>query len=203
MTAGRTFLVRHGRTAWNADGRFRGRSDVPLDERGLAEAARAAARLVRERPAVLATSPLRRALQTAEVIAAACGLEPVVHDGLVDLDHGEWTGLSRAEAEARDPDAFARFRGAPFEARPPGGEELRSVLARTRRALEELMAERPGAAIAIVSHEIPIRLLLGELLGIPGEAIWRLDVPTGSVSVLEAAGGPAGEIRVVEIGAIG
>ncbi|HXF71328.1 MAG TPA: histidine phosphatase family protein [Actinomycetota bacterium] len=201
--ASRVFVVRHGRTAWNAGERFRGRSDLPLDERGLAEAARAAARLARERPAVLATSPLRRAVQTAEVIAAACGLEPVVHDGLTDLDHGAWTGLSPAEAEARDPEAFARFRAAPLEARPPGGEELRSVLARTRRALEEIMAEHPEAPIAVVSHEVPIRLLLGELLGICGEAIWRLDVPTGSVSVLEAEGGAPGRLRAMEIGALG
>ncbi len=199
----RVYVVRHGRTAWNADGRFRGRCDVPLDERGLAEAARAAARLARERPALalLATSPLRRAAQTAEVIAAACGVEPVVHPGLIDLDHGAWTGLRPVEAEARDPEAFARFRETPLEARPPGGEDLRSVLARILGALDELMAERPGAPVAVVSHEVPIRLVLGHLLGTPDGTIWRLEIPTGSVSVLEREDG--GGLRVVEIGALG
>jgi broad specificity phosphatase PhoE len=194
------YLVRHGRTPANAEGRFRGRADVPLDERGLDEAARAATILAGSGAVALASSPLRRSTQTAEVLAAALGLPVRIEPGLIDLDHGAWTGLTAEEACARDPEAFARFRDEPLGSRPPGGEPLAEALERVRATLLRLVARHGGAPVVAVSHEVPIRLVLADALGIRDGALWRLDVPTGSVSTLEVSDGG---FRVLAIGRTG
>ncbi|HWO71196.1 MAG TPA: histidine phosphatase family protein [Actinomycetota bacterium] len=186
--SGTLYLVRHGRTKVNAEGRFRGRCDVPLDEVGLAEAGRAARMLSGSGAVALASSPLIRSTQTAEVLAAALGLPVQIDPGLVDLDHGDWTGLTPEEAAARDPEAFACFRSEPLRSTPPGGEALADTLRRTRAALRDLVERHGGAPVVAVSHEVPIRLVLADALGVRDEALWRHDVPTGSVSVLEASG---------------
>ena len=183
------FLVRHGRTALNAQGRFRGLADPPLDETGLSEA-EAAAAVIATRPnanrplAAIATSRLIRARQTAEAIGLAAGREPFVLDELLDLDHGRWQGLTPDEAKAIDPAAYERFRHDPRGCTPPGGEALADVEARMRSALRSLASRYPGEDMVAVSHEIPIRLLVSGLRGVDGPAIWELDLPTASVTTL-------------------
>lgn len=180
----RIFLVRHGRTALNAQGRFRGRRDVPLDERGLVDAAEASRRLAGIALAAVYTSPLLRTRQTAEAVAATSGASVVVEPDLVDLDHGRWEGLTLEEAAALDPEAFERFRADPRAAEAPGGEPLDEVERRMVAALERIGARYPGGACAAVSHEIPIRLAIAHLAGVHGPAVWELPVPTGSVTEL-------------------
>lgn len=180
----RIFLVRHGRTALNAQGRFRGRRDVPLDEQGLADAAEAARRLARVRLAAVYTSPLLRTRQTAEAVAASSGAPIVVEPDLIDLDHGRWEGLTPGEAAALDPDAFERFRSDPRAAEAPDGERLAEGEARVLATLWRIGARHPGGACAAVSHEIPIRLAIAHLADVRGPAVWDLPVATGSVTEL-------------------
>jgi broad specificity phosphatase PhoE len=178
-------LIRHGRTALNAAGRFRGLADPPLDEEGLAEVARTAEAL-RGRPvAKVATSRLRRAVQTAQAVARVLELEPVVDPGLLDADMGAWEGFTREEAAARDPEAFARYVQDPRGAVVPGGDALADVEARVREAVEVLAASHPGGEVVAVSHEAPIKLLVSAALGIDGAGIWALDLPTASRTILE------------------
>lgn len=189
------FLVRHGRTPLNAEGRFRGLRDVPLDEQGLADAERAARRLAGVGLVAVATSPLRRTRQTAEIIAAATGAPIEVEPDLIDLDHGRWEALTAEEAAALDPEAFQRFREDPRAAEAPGGERLADVERRVLAALRRVGERHDGAACAAVSHEIPIRLAVADLLGVHGAAVWHLVVPTGAVVELRYE---AGRLDLVE-----
>lgn len=182
--SGTIFLVRHGQTALNAQGRFRGRQDPPLDDRGLVETADATRQLLGMGIRAVYTSPLLRAVQTAQLIARACGSRLTKHPGLTDLDHGRWEGLTPAEAAERDPEAFRRFRQNPRNAAAPGGERLVEVERRLFSALTSIADHHVGEAVAAVSHEIPIRLVIAGLAGIEGPALWDVPLPTGAVTRL-------------------
>ena len=102
-------LARHGETDWNREQRFQGHADPPLNQTGRAQAVDLAVALAGEPLAAVYSSPLRRALETAEIVAAAHGQEPVTVDALLEVDVGSWQGLTRAEIEERYPDQFARW----------------------------------------------------------------------------------------------
>jgi probable phosphoglycerate mutase len=178
------YLVRHGRTALNAQGRFRGRNDVPLDDRGFVDAAEAARALAGAGIRAVYASPLLRTRQTAEFVARASNASVETEPDLIDLDHGRWEGLRPEEAAARDPEAFARFREDPRHAEAPGGERLADVERRVVGALERIGARHDGSVCAAVSHEIPIRLVIAHLRDLPGPAMWGTELPTGSVTEL-------------------
>ncbi len=188
------FLVRHGRTALNAEGRFRGRQDPPLDEVGRNQAAEAARTLRSIGLVAVYTSPLLRAVQTAEAVAQAAGVHVTVLEGLIDLDYGHWEGLTEDEARRRDEAAFRTFRAQPWEAIAPGGEALIGVVERVRRALVEATSTHPGQPVAAVSHEVPIRLLVARARGIDDGSLWDLPLSTGSVTELTVT--PEGGIRI-------
>ena len=178
-------LARHGRTDANGGGFFVGQWDVPLNATGLAQA-RALAAEVRDRGlARLYTSPLRRAVQTAETVAAAAGLRPVTDPRLAETDAGRWQARPRDEARARDPERYRLLRRAPERFRYPGGESLREHQERVRAALSEIAARASPALV--VCHHGTIRCALA--LGHPrGLAAWReLDVPNASVIALPEA----------------
>jgi broad specificity phosphatase PhoE len=139
----RVYLARHGRTALNADGRLRGLSDPPLDDVGQAEAARLAEELAGYSPAVVISSPLQRAVVTAEVIAAAAHVRAVVDQRLGDRDYGPWTGQPRAQVEQR----FGSIDAA------PGVEPAAAVAARALAAFTELTSEYPPGPVVMVSHD--------------------------------------------------
>jgi broad specificity phosphatase PhoE len=175
------FVVRHGRTALNAQGKFRGHLDPPLDDEGVRQAQAAARRLQVRPPIHVSSSPLRRAWETAEAIARLSGA-PVSEDAdLIDLDYGAWAGLSPGEAAARDPEAFAIYQQDPGRAAPPGGEPLSAVVDRVLKALQRLAEGFAGQTVAAVSHEIPIRLAVGHVAGLRGPDVWDLLLPTASI----------------------
>ncbi len=177
-------IVRHGRTAWNREVRFRGRTDLALDEVGLRQA-QAAAQAVRSRwPAASAvyTSPLRRAQQTATPIAEALGLVAQPCEALVDVDYGEWTGLSPAEARERDPERYRLWWTSPQELQFPQGESLLQVQARLQTLLEHLLQEYAGRTVVLVGHMVVNRVLLCTLLGLDLGFFWRLGQDPAAVN---------------------
>lgn len=150
---GRIFLVRHGRTALNADGRLRGHLDPPLDDVGQREAAAVAAQLSQWRIVKILSSPLLRALQTAAAIAETTQVPVTAVDDLIDRDYGEWAGEVEAEI-------CARF-GSVDEA--PGVEPLEAV---TRRSVDLLQAQLSVLAhgdVVLVSHDAVNKALLARL----------------------------------------
>jgi len=149
----RVYLVRHGRTALNADGRLRGLSDPPLDLVGQAEAQRLAADLAQYVPNVVITSPLRRAVSTADAIGATADIPVVIDKRLNDRDYGPWTGRPRAEIEAQ----FGSVDNA------PGVEPADAVSARALVAFNKLTSEYQDGPLVLVSHDAFNTALLRKL----------------------------------------
>jgi broad specificity phosphatase PhoE len=181
-------VVRHGRTALNAQGRFRGLADPPLDEAGEREVAETARRLAGRFVAVVATSRLLRARQTAHAVSLVTDVEPIVDPGLLDVHMGAWEGLTSAEAGDRDPDAFDVYLRDPRAATAPGGDALADVETRIRSAVAALAAAHDGGEVVAVSHEAPIKLLVSAVLGVDGAAVWSLDLPTASLTTIHVDG---------------
>ena len=183
----RIVLVRHGQTAWNREVRFRGQADVELDEFGLQQAQATGRYLVTRWPVVAVyASPLRRATQTAEAIARAHGLTAHPLEGLLDIDFGEFQGLSLDEAAQRYPAVYRAWDEAPHTVRFPGGERLDDVRNRIVAALDEVIARHPEQAVALVSHTVANRVLLCAVLGWGNDRFWRLRQETCAVNVFDA-----------------
>ena len=168
MTARRVVLWRHGRTAWNAEGRFQGQSDVPLDELGQAQAAAAARRLAALRPDRLVASDLSRARRTADALAGLTGL-PVGEDArLRETWAGRWEGLLTAEIRERHGAEYARWRWGSADMPAGGGETRTEVAARMTAVVEEVAATLPDRRLAVlVTHGGGARLAIALLLGLP------------------------------------
>ncbi len=183
-------LVRHGETEWNRVERFRGRADVPLNATGLAQAEATGRRIAAdETPAAVYSSPLSRAVVTAEAIARHFALAVQAHPGLADIDYGQWQGLTPDEARARWPEIVHAWYNAPQTARIPGGETLDDLRARAMAAVNELAARHAGQSIVLVGHTVVNRIILLSVLGLGNERFWRLRQDTCAVNVFEAEGG--------------
>jgi probable phosphoglycerate mutase len=148
-------LARHGETDWNREGRFQGHADPPLNAIGRAQAARLSKRLDGAALAAVYSSPLKRALETAGVVASAHGLEPVALDALREVDVGSWQGLTRAEVESRFPEGLTRWLD--YEQGWEDGESYEQMGERVIPALLELAAAHGGEQILAVTHGGPIR----------------------------------------------
>ncbi|GAA1275741.1 histidine phosphatase family protein [Sphaerisporangium rubeum] len=161
----RIVFWRHGQTQWNVEQRFQGHTDIPLDETGVAQAARAAALLAALRPSMIVSSHLRRAHDTAAKLAALTGLEIMVDKDLRERGGGEWEGLTRSEIRASWPVEYAAWEA-------PGGEVVTGVADRvaaaTLRWADRLTGDGP---LVVASHGAAIRLGVARLLGLP-EALW-------------------------------
>jgi broad specificity phosphatase PhoE len=157
-------LARHGETDWNRDSRFQGHADPPLNELGRQQAAALAEALTHEQLAAVYSSPLRRALETAQVVAGRHGLEAVPVEGLREVDVGSWQALTRDEVERRFPVQFRRWldHGRGWD----DGETYEEMGERVLAALEELVARHEGERILAVTHGGPIRAALARAEGV-------------------------------------
>ncbi|MGH3622339.1 MAG: bifunctional RNase H/acid phosphatase [Sciscionella sp.] len=181
----RLLLLRHGQTELSAARRYSGRGNPELTELGARQAKAAATRLSTvDAPAAVVSSPLSRALRTAREVATAVGLQPVVDDGLIELDFGAWEGLTFAEAAERDPEAHRRWLADPMMP-IPGGESLEAVHRRVRRVRDELLARYRGQTVIVVSHVTPIKTLLRMALDTGPAIFYRLHLDLASLSIVE------------------
>ena len=180
-------FVRHGETTWGALGKFAGREDVELTERGRLEAKAVASRIAPLRPAAVLTSPLQRCRDTAEAIAAAAAWTPPIRpaDALLDGALGEWTGCTGAEIAKRWPSKYARWRIEPDSA-PPGGESFTAVRKRVGPLITEVVDEFAGLTVVLVSHAAAIKMALVEAFGVPSAVAYRMRVDTASMSAFNA-----------------
>jgi probable phosphoglycerate mutase len=183
-----TVLVRHGSSVLSPERRFSGRGDVPLSPDGLAQAARVAARLAARGgiDAVL-SSPLRRARQTAEAIAAALpGSVPQLDfdDDLMETDFGRWEGLTFGEVREQWPDELTGWLASPDLA-PPGGESFTAVATRVTAARDRLIERYPGQTLVVVSHVTPLKTLLQFALEAGPVLLHRLQLDVTGVSEID------------------
>jgi broad specificity phosphatase PhoE len=193
-------LARHGQTDWNAERRWQGHTDRPLSERGRGQAEALAERLADVELAAIYASDLARARDTAAVVAKRQGLDVRTLRELREVDVGSWAGLTRAEAEGRFPEAFARW-----QTGHPGwddGESYEAMTERVVRAVREIAAADPDGPVLVVTHAGPIRAMHAAALGIDIHAYRRLRPvePNARLSAVCVVEGrltelcPAGEI---------
>ena len=180
-----TLLLRHGQTPLSAERRFAGLGDIELTETGVRQAKLAGERLAaRGGVDVIVASPLRRARQTAEEVAAATGAPVEFDDDLRETDFGEWEGLTFTEAQRRWPGEVTAWLADPAAA-PPGGESFAAVAVRVQAARERLMAGHARETVLVVSHVTPIKTLLTEALLAPPAAMYRIHLDVGSLSEID------------------
>lgn len=164
------FLLRHGATANNVlrPPRIQGcGSDLELSEEGRAQARRASETLANQTIDAVFSSPLKRAVQTAEAIALPRGLSVRAIDALKECDVGAWEGKSWEEIARENPEEHRRFLDDPATFGYRGGENLRQVENRVRPALDELLANHLGKTIVVVAHNVVNRVYLGGLIDVP------------------------------------
>ncbi len=187
--ATRVFLVRHGSTLLTQENRFAGETNVPLADEGRQQAQRLAARLAPEPIVAVYASPLDRTMETAHILAKPHELDVVPRDGLREMSHGHWEGLTRAEVEAQYPDEYTAWEQDPYTFAPDGGE---TGLAVTARALPDLLAivqSHPDGHVLVVSHKATIRLLLSSILGFDPRAYRdHLDMSPTALNILDFRG---------------
>lgn len=156
----RCCLVRHGQTDWNLEGRYQGQSDVPLNAAGRVQAQLAADRLEGTHLDAIYASDLRRASETAEIIAARLGLPVKFDPRLREINQGEWEGQLVAEIQQKYTDLWHQRGEDALALRPPGGETVGEVAGRVTTALTEIAAQNPRGTLLIVSHGLALATVL-------------------------------------------
>ena len=179
-------LLRHGETKHTRAKRFRGSGglDPSLSDDGRAQAVAAAARL-RQLGGVdaVVASPLARTRETADVVAAALGLDVRIDEGVAECAFGDWEGLTFAEVQAQDPVALEQWLASTAVA-PPGGESFDELTGRVGRARDRLIARYPGQTVVVVTHVSPIKTLVRLALDAPARAIYRMELTPASLTEL-------------------
>jgi len=177
-------LVRHGECRGNVDGLFRGRVDFPLNETGLLQAEEVAGALASYRPEAVFSSPLLRALQTAESITAASSSHLFIEDGFNNICLGTWEGRPKKEIAALFPEMWRTWLENPEALSVEGAESLNDVLVRSKKSLDRIVAEYQGKTVVAVTHRTVVKPLLAGCLGIPSPYFWKTHMDTAAYSVL-------------------
>ena len=184
--ATRVFLIRHGATQLTAENRFSGAVGVELSDEGRWQAARLGERLRDESVTAIYSSPLSRTLDTARIVKGPSELEIQPRDGLREISHGRWEGLTRAEVEERFVGEYEQWEEDPFTFAPEGGESGVAVLARALPVIRQIVARHPDQSVIVVSHKATLRLIISSLLGFdPRGYRDRLDQSPACLNVVE------------------
>ena len=184
--ATRLFLVRHGATQLTAENRFSGAVGVDLSDEGRTQVRYLAARLAEEKIAAVYCSPLSRTVETANILSRPHDLAPIQRDGLREISHGRWEGLTRQEVESRFPEEYASWEADPFTFAPRDGESGVAVLARALPVIREIVVAHTGESVLVVSHKATLRILVSSLLGFDARGYRdRLDQSPACLNVVD------------------
>jgi probable phosphoglycerate mutase len=183
----RLLLIRHGEVDANVEFRFLGRRDDPLNENGLEQAERLATLAAMLPIDMIYTSPKDRAHTTALAIAGSADATLRTDDRLVELDFGDWEGLTRQQIIDGDPDRLAFIRRWDHDPSlaAPGGESLAAVQERVIAFADDVVRDHAGETLAVVSHMGPIKALLCAALDVPLTGARRLFLDPATVSVVD------------------
>lgn len=168
------YLVRHGETPWNLEGRYQGHLDPPLTERGRRQAEATAEKLAPIGFDAIYSSDLARARQTAEALAAKTGLPIQLDARLREIHQGDWQGVIVGDIRARWPRELEGWESDPWRYYPPNGERLQELRQRLFAAIRDIVTRFPHGKIAIFTHKLPIALLKINYKGYPAADIWSL-----------------------------
>ncbi len=174
-------LARHGETAWNVKEVFRGRIDVELNETGIKQAALLGEYLGNREISAVYSSPLKRALKTAEMIAGYHKLKIEITPGLIDFDYGSWQGLPHEEIKQKYSRLYAEWTDNPQLVRMPEGESLDDVRKRATDVVNSIIAGYRGS-IVLVSHRVVNKVLICALLGLDNSHFWNIRQDTCGIT---------------------
>jgi alpha-ribazole phosphatase len=166
-------LARHGETEWNVQEVFRGRIDVELNQRGIKQAELLAEHLSHLKLDAIYSSPLRRAVKTAEIIARRHRLSVEIAPGLIDCDFGQWQGLHLQEVEDRYKELYNEWANSPHRVKIPDGESLNDVRKRALTVVNKVVAKHEGTTV-LVSHRVVNKVLICALLGLDNSHFWNI-----------------------------
>lgn len=184
--ATRLYLVRHGATQLTAEDRFSGSVGVDLSDEGREQVRCLGDRLRRESIAAVYCSPLSRTAETADILAKPHELSPIHRDGLREISHGRWEGLTRREVEKRFPEEYLSWEADPFTFAPQDGESGLGVLARALPVIRDIVVAHPAETVLVVSHKATLRLILSSLLGFDARGYRdRLDQSPACLNVVD------------------
>ena len=174
-------LVRHGETQWNVEEIFRGRIDVELNDTGLKQAELLAEYLSSVKIDAIYSSPLRRALKTAEIIASYHKLDVGIAPGLIDFNYGKWQGLSHQEVRDKNKELDAAWINRPDKGNMPASENLDEVRRRAIAVVDRVIAKYEGSLV-LVSHRVVNKVLICALLGLDNSHFWSIQQDTCAVT---------------------
>ncbi len=181
----KVILIRHGETDWNREQIFRGRIDVALNEVGLVQAKAVGTSLKDIKIDAIYSSPLSRAFETASVLSEDRGLEIEIEKGFIDIDFGEWQGLSHKKVKGKSKNLYETWLAEPQNVVFPDGEGLEDVYKRSMNALEKVIKNHPGETVAIVSHRVLNKVLLCAVLGLELSHFWYIKQDTCAINRFE------------------
>ncbi len=193
-------LVRHGETAWNREGRYQGRTDIPLSPEGEAQVRALGIRLAHVPITRAVSSPLSRAKRTAEAILAGRDVPLELDPGLEEISHGAWEGKLSTDVEAAHAEMLGTWRSRPDRDVPagPGAETLGQVEARAWPVLERVTRGLGKTdTLLLAAHDAVNRVLLCRVLGLPLTRVWAFRQSPATLNVL--AGPSIDELAVLRL----
>lgn len=182
------YLIRHGQTPWNVEGRYQGQLDPPLNERGRRQARHTADRLAPIGFEAIYSSDLARAYQTALALAEKTNLPIQPDPRLREINQGQWQGMLIADIRARWPRQIRAWEENPWQHHPPGGESLAEVQNRLFAAVNDVVTRHPRGKVAVFTHKLPIALLKIRYQGYPPEKLWSLLPANGAWEIITVNG---------------
>jgi len=181
-------LARHGETVWNVEKVFRGRADVNLDEVGIKQADLLGKYLSNWELEAIHSSPLRRALDMATMIARYQKIGVHVAEGLIDFDYGEWQSLPEQEVKRLYPAILNEWHNNPRKVKMPGGESLEDVRRRAVEVVNDVLSRHQGSVL-LVSHRVVNKVLICYLLGLDNSHFWNIKQDVGGITFFNYADG--------------
>ena len=180
----RLYFMRHGETVWNTERRYQGMTDIELSEKGLRQAECAAKRFKNIKIDKIYASPLKRAMKTAEKIAAEKGLEIISEDDFREIHFGEWEGKTVPELTEKYGESYTNFIREPHKYGFPGEGSVENVINRIKPGIDRLIAEEKGNVL-IVSHGGIIRLMIMYIMGLDSSWFTKMWINNTGVSIVE------------------
>jgi len=174
-------LVRHGKTEWNVEERFRGRIDIELNETGIKQAELLAEYLSDLKIDAIYSSPLKRALKTAEIMAGYHKLDVEIASGLIEFNYGKWQGLLHQEVKDKYKELYAEWTKNPHQVKMPAGESLDEVRERAIGVVNNVIAKYKGTVV-LVSHRVVNKVLICALLGLDNSYFWNIRQDTCGIT---------------------
>ena len=178
-------LIRHGETDWNKEKIFRGRIDVKLNENGKTQSKHLAKVLSNFKIDAIYSSPLSRALETAKSIRHLCENGIIPNEGFIDINYGDWQGLSHKQVIETYPKIYEDWIKNPEKVNFPNGETLKDVKNRSFAALNEIAQQHEDGVIVIVAHRVVCKVILCAMLGIDVSHFWHLKQDTCCINIIE------------------